>query len=85
MEKPLVEKNLPALVEQMQNVAGQLRSVAASAELFKMVSRTRTLISNTLYPLEKRKVRLDCKQISVNSGRHSIIFSFQLVHNLPAL
>ncbi|KAK3860292.1 hypothetical protein Pcinc_033649 [Petrolisthes cinctipes] len=55
MEKPLVEKNLPALVEQMQNVAGQLRSVSASAELFKMVSRTRTLISNTLYPLEKRK------------------------------
>lgn len=56
MDKPLVRKNLPALAEQMQNVAGQLRSVAASAELFKMVARTRNIISNTLYPLEKRKV-----------------------------
>nr|XP_027209970.1 prominin-1-A-like [Penaeus vannamei] len=55
MDKPLVRKNLPALAEQMQNVAGQLRSVAASAELFKMVARTRNIISNTLYPLEKRK------------------------------
>ncbi|XP_071543470.1 prominin-1-A isoform X2 [Panulirus ornatus] len=55
MEKPLVQKNLPALVEQMQNVAGQLRSVSSAAELFKMVARTRTLITNILYPLEKRK------------------------------
>lgn len=51
-----MQKNLPALVEQMQNVAGQLRSVSSAADLFKMVARTRTLITNTLYPLEKRKV-----------------------------
>nr|XP_045606383.1 prominin-1-A-like isoform X1 [Procambarus clarkii] len=55
MEKPLVQKSLPALSDQMQNVAGQLRSVSASAELFRMVARTRNLITNTLYPLEKRK------------------------------
>ncbi|XP_042219138.1 prominin-1-like [Homarus americanus] len=55
MEKPLVQKNIPALTEQMQNVAGQLRSVSASAELFRMVARTRNLVTNTLYPLEKRK------------------------------
>ncbi|XP_050725801.1 prominin-1-A-like isoform X3 [Eriocheir sinensis] len=55
MEKPLVKKNLPALAEQMQTVAGQLRSVSASAELFRMVSRVRNLITTTLYPLEKRK------------------------------
>ncbi|KAK8386244.1 hypothetical protein O3P69_010742 [Scylla paramamosain] len=55
MEKPLVNKNLPALAEQMQIVAGQLRSVSASAELFRMVARLRNLISTTLHPLEKRK------------------------------
>ncbi|XP_068249319.1 prominin-1-A isoform X2 [Palaemon carinicauda] len=55
MEKPLVRKSLPALTEQMQNIAGQLRSVSSSAELFRMVARTRNLITNTLYPLEKRK------------------------------
>ncbi|XP_066946363.1 prominin-1-A [Macrobrachium rosenbergii] len=55
MEKPLVRKSLPALTEQMQNIAGQLRSVSSSAELFRMVARTRNLVSNTLYPLEKRK------------------------------
>ncbi|KAK7070363.1 hypothetical protein SK128_027269 [Halocaridina rubra] len=55
MEKPLVQKSLPALAEQMQNIASQLRSVSSSAELFKIVARTRNLITNTLYPLEKRK------------------------------
>ncbi|CAL4062550.1 unnamed protein product, partial [Meganyctiphanes norvegica] len=55
VEKPLVRKNMPALAEQMQNVAGQMRSVTASSELFKLVSRTRNFIKNVVYPLEKRK------------------------------
>ncbi|XP_069958990.1 prominin-1-A isoform X1 [Cherax quadricarinatus] len=55
IEKPLVLKSVPALSEQMQNVAGQLRSVSGAAELFRMVARTRNIVTNTLYPLEKRK------------------------------
>ncbi|XP_076032776.1 prominin [Oratosquilla oratoria] len=55
VERPLTEKKLPAFAEQMQSVAGQLRSVTSSAELFKIVARTRNVIANTVYPLEKRK------------------------------